>query len=80
MSACHGLTQIGMSRRLNPLDPNRPKPAPLRKIVSDYVDENDRDCDVLECGHTVYAPTDRNGVATSASRRRCRFCATEVQR
>lgn len=59
----HGSTQIGMGTT-----------PPLRKIVATTYDEYGLDCDVLECGHTVRSPVDRNGAATSATRRRCKFC------
>lgn len=75
MTPRHGATQTSMSRReLRPSNWTPPSVAPLRRIVSDFVDELDIDHDVLECGHIVRSPTDRNGVATSAVRRRCIEC------
>jgi len=48
---------------------------PLRKVDSSFVDDLDRDCDNLECGHVVVAPTDFTGIARAAGRRRCNQCA-----
>jgi hypothetical protein len=47
---------------------------PLRKIISSFIDNLDVDYELLECGHTIRSPLDRNGYATSAMRRRCRLC------
>lgn len=75
MTFRHGVTQMSMSRHeLRPPNWTPTAAAPLRRIVSDFVDELDIDHDVLECGHIVRSPTDRNGVATSAARRRCAEC------
>ena len=74
MAACHGSTQMSMRNPLHPPNWTPAPAAPLRRIVSDFVDDLDIDHDVLECGHIVRSPTDRNGVATSAVRRRCAQC------
>ena len=70
--------------RHGPTQSSVKKNAPLRKIIGTTyitpVPGVHLDADKLECGHTILAPTDRNGAVTSAIRRRCRFCAVHVAR
>lgn len=67
--ARHGVTQMSMET----------KPAPLRKVITGFVDENDLDRETLECGHTIMAPTDYTGHSRPATRRRCMWCRIEAQ-
>jgi hypothetical protein len=46
---------------------------PLRKVVSEGVNEHGVQTETLECGHTIHRKKDLFG-HTNAVRRRCRYC------
>lgn len=54
------------------------KLGPLRKIVSEGVNEHGCQTETLECGHTILRKQDIIGY-TNAYRRRCRHCLKEKQ-
>ena len=47
--------------------------APLRRVVSEGINEHGVDTETLECGHTIHRKKDIAG-PTNAYRRRCRHC------
>ena len=50
---------------------------PLRKVVSEGVNEHGVQTETLECGHTVHRKSDIIG-PTNAYRRRCRHCLKDA--
>ena len=50
---------------------------PLRRIVSEGVNEHGGQTETLECGHTILRKHDLMG-PTNAVRRRCRKCKKEA--
>lgn len=51
---------------------------PLRKVVTEGVNEYGGQTETLECGHTINRKKDHVGY-TNAFRRRCRHCMKENQ-
>ena len=52
-------------------------PAPLRRVVDTFNDENGVQVERLECGHVVHRRQDAYG-HTNAARRRCRHCRRDL--
>lgn len=51
----------------------RSRLGPLRRVVSEGVNEHGVQTETLECGHTIHRKQDAFG-HTNAYRRRCRHC------
>lgn len=51
---------------------------PLRRIVSEGVNEHGVQTETLECGHTIHRKRDIYG-HTNAYRRRCRHCRRDAE-